>query len=62
MTIDILDASPSHLFGEIKLVITSIAKPTKKEEKLHIIEPGSMSLPSQKVHERSKKGITHRVK
>ena len=48
MTIDILDASPSHLFGEIKLVITSIAKLTKKEEKLHIIEPGSIVAPFAK--------------
>jgi hypothetical protein len=47
--------------GEIKLVISRTTKPKKeKKAKRHTIDRTSLHL--QKVHERSKKGITHRVK
>jgi hypothetical protein len=55
-----LDISPSHSIGEIKLVIDRTTKPIKKKDQRRTIEP--MPLHSQKVHERSKKGIAHRVK
>jgi hypothetical protein len=53
-----LDTYPSHLIGEIKLVINRTTNPIKKIEQRNTFEP----LHSQKVHERSKKGIAHRVK
>ena len=54
-----LDASPSASIGEIKFVIfrTTVSK---KREKRQDTYPGLP--PSQKVHERSKKAIAHRVK
>jgi hypothetical protein len=53
-----LDTS-SHSIGEIKLVVTRTTPPKEVEEKRTTkVAP----LPSQKIHETSKKGIAHRVR
>jgi hypothetical protein len=54
-----LDTSPSQSLGEIKLDIFRTTIPEVVAEEQYTIGPG---LPLQKVHERSKKGIAHRVK
>ena len=53
-----LDISP-HSIGEIKLDIVRTTVPQKKTKKQHITNLVSPGL--QKVHERSKKAIAHRV-
>jgi hypothetical protein len=56
------DISPSHSIGEIKLVIfrTTTHEVLPKERHEH---PNYHALPHlEKVHERSKKAIAHRVK
>jgi hypothetical protein len=56
-----LDTSPSRSIGEIKLVISRTATPTKTANK-HTSDESYVELPHlQKVHERSKKAIAHRV-
>ena len=55
-----LDTSPSHSIGEIKLVIARISKSQKKAKPDTYFH--TAPLHSQKVHERSKKGVTHRVR
>jgi hypothetical protein len=55
-----LETSPPSI-GEIKLVISRTTKP-KKVAKQHTQAIDRTLLHLQKVHERSKKGITHRVK
>ena len=54
-----LDTSPSHSIGEIKFVINRTTKPYDVEE-----DQDDYTAPPhlQKVHERSKKAIAHRVK
>jgi hypothetical protein len=52
-----LDTSPSRSIGEIKLVISRTATPTKKVNEHTYDGPPHL----QKVHERSKKAIAHRV-
>ena len=55
-----LDASPSHSIGEIKLVIKRTTVPKLVATNL---KRTYLSLPHlEKVHERSKKAIAHRVK
>ena len=54
-----LDTSPSHLIGEIKLVICRTTIPQEIVKKRH---PDYLASPHlQMVHERSKKAIAHRV-
>ena len=54
-----LDSSPSQSIGEIKFVIARTTEPKVAEIKATYLMP----LPHlQKVHERSKKAIAHRVK
>ena len=55
-----LDTSPTHSIGEIKLVIVRTTIPEVIAEEQHTIYRGPPHL--QKVHERSKKAIAHRVK
>ena len=54
-----LENSSSHSIGEIKLVIflTTLPQAVLAEERSSIVPPRL-----QKVHERSKKAIAHRVK
>lgn len=54
-----LDTSPSQSIGEIKLVILRTTIPEVVGEERGILQGLP---PLQKVHERSKKAITHRVK
>ena len=54
-----LDNSPSHSIGEIKLVISRTTVP--KFKKLKRTSSTYVVPHSQKVHERSKKAIAHRV-
>ena len=54
-----LDTSPSHSIGEIKLVIVRTTTPEVVAEARGIHQGPP---PLQKVHERSKKAIAHRVK
>jgi hypothetical protein len=53
-----LDASPSRSIGEIKLVISRTSAPERREMNTcnYVALP-----PLQKVHERSKKAISHGV-
>jgi hypothetical protein len=55
-----LDTSPTHLIGEIKLVIVRTTIPEVIAEEQRTIYRGPPHL--QKVHESSKKAIAHRVK
>ena len=52
-----LDASSSHSIGEIKLVINRVIRPEVSKKPTYDSPPQL-----QKVHERSKKAIAHRVK
>jgi hypothetical protein len=54
-----LDTSPSHSIGEIKLVIVRTTVPAVVGDERGI-QRGPP--PVEKVHERSKKAIAHRVK
>ena len=52
--------TPSHSIGEIKLVIYRTAMPKRIQKRTIKATPPLSCL--QKVHERSKKGMAHRVK
>ena len=56
-----LDTPSSHSIGEIKLVISRTTVPIKKAKKRTQSHPFLAPPHIQKVHERSKKAMAHRV-